>query len=43
VVTKLAEVLPNAVTFSGAGHIPHVTHPEAYVETIMAFIRKNST
>jgi len=43
VVTKLGEVLPNVVTFPGAGHIPHVTHPEAYVETIMAFIRKNST
>jgi len=45
VVEKVANVLPNAsvATFSGAGHIPHVTHPDAYVEAIMAFIRKNPT
>jgi pimeloyl-ACP methyl ester carboxylesterase len=43
VVAKLSGVLPNVevVTLPGAGHIPHVTHPEAYVEAIMAFIRKN--
>lgn len=31
VVTKLADVLPHVevVTFSGSGHIPHVTHPDA--------------
>lgn len=45
VVAKLADVLPNAevVTFPGAGHIPHVTHADAYIEAIMAFIRKNPT
>ena len=43
VITKLAEVLPNVVTFPGAGHIPHVTHLDAYLEAIVAFIRKNST
>jgi pimeloyl-ACP methyl ester carboxylesterase len=45
VVAKVADVLPNAsvVTFPGAGHIPHITHPDAYVEAIMAFIRKNQT
>ena len=45
VVGKLADVLSNVavVTFPGAGHIPHVTHPDAYVEAIMAFIRKNPT
>jgi pimeloyl-ACP methyl ester carboxylesterase len=45
VVGKLADVLPGAevVTFPGAGHIPHVTHPDAYIEAIMAFIRKNPT
>jgi pimeloyl-ACP methyl ester carboxylesterase len=45
VVEKVASVLPNAsiATFRGAGHIPHVTHPDAYVESIMAFIRKNPT
>jgi pimeloyl-ACP methyl ester carboxylesterase len=44
VVAKLAEVLPKAEVgmFPGAGHIPHVTHPDAYIETIMAFIRKNA-
>jgi pimeloyl-ACP methyl ester carboxylesterase len=41
VVAKLAEALPRVevVTFLGAGHIPHATHPEAYVEAIMAFTR----
>ena len=45
VVARVADVLPNAsvVTFPGAGHIPHTTHPEAYVEAIMAFIRNNPT
>ena len=43
VVIKLADVLPavEVVTFPGAGHIPHVTHADTYVEAIMAFIRKN--
>jgi pimeloyl-ACP methyl ester carboxylesterase len=43
VVEKLADVLPNAsvVAFPGAGHIPHVTHPDAYVEAVTAFIRQN--
>jgi pimeloyl-ACP methyl ester carboxylesterase len=43
VVAQVADVLPNAsvATFQGAGHIPHSTHPEAYVEAIMAFIRSN--
>ena len=45
VIEKVADVLPNAsvVTFPGAGHIPHITHPDAYVEAIMAFMRKNQT
>jgi len=43
VVAKLAEVMPNVATLAGAGHIPHVTHPDAYIETIMTFIRKNPT
>lgn len=43
VVAKLAAAQPQAevVTFRGAGHIPHATHPEAYAEAIMAFVRKN--
>jgi pimeloyl-ACP methyl ester carboxylesterase len=44
VVAKLADVLPNAevVTLSGAGHIPHTTHPDAYVDAILAFTRKHT-
>jgi pimeloyl-ACP methyl ester carboxylesterase len=45
VVAKLADVLPNAsvFTFQGAGHIPHATHPDAYIEAIGAFIRNHSS
>ena len=45
VVEKIADVLPNAsvLTFPGAGHIPHVTHPDAYVAAITAFIRTSKT
>lgn len=44
VVAKLAEALPHVevVTFPGAGHIPHATDPDAYVEAITAFTRKHS-
>jgi pimeloyl-ACP methyl ester carboxylesterase len=40
VLAKLADVLPQAeiMTFSGAGHIPHATQPEAYVDVTRAFI-----
>jgi pimeloyl-ACP methyl ester carboxylesterase len=40
VLDKLAAVLPNATrkTFAGAGHIPHVTHPQEYVAAITEFI-----
>jgi pimeloyl-ACP methyl ester carboxylesterase len=43
VVNKLANILPSVevVTFPGAGHIPHVTHPEAYVDALNAFTRKH--
>jgi pimeloyl-ACP methyl ester carboxylesterase len=30
------------VTLPGAGHIPHVTHPDAYVATIVAFMRETN-
>jgi pimeloyl-ACP methyl ester carboxylesterase len=45
VVAKLAATLPNAevVTFLEAGHIPHVTDPETYVEAIRRFIDKHGT
>ena len=43
VAAKLADVLPHreVVTFSGAGHIPHVTHPHAYVESLTGFMRRH--
>lgn len=42
VIRQVAEVLPRAevVTVAGAGHIPHVTHPQLYVETVGAFVRR---
>jgi pimeloyl-ACP methyl ester carboxylesterase len=42
VVAKLVDALPCAEIqmFQGAGHIPHATHPAAYVESILAFTRK---
>jgi pimeloyl-ACP methyl ester carboxylesterase len=43
VVVKLAAALPCAEiqTFEGAGHIPHMSHPDAYVESILAFTGKH--
>lgn len=43
VVRRLAGSLPHTetLTFSGAGHVPHVTHPEAYVEAVTSFVRKH--
>lgn len=40
VIDRLAELLPHAVrrTYAGAGHIPHVTHPEQYLAGLFAFI-----
>lgn len=40
ITTRLVEALPQAAThtFEGAGHIPHVTHPEAYARVLTAFI-----
>jgi pimeloyl-ACP methyl ester carboxylesterase len=44
VLDKLSAVLPNAMrkTFKGAGHIPHVTHPQEYVAAITGFIDASS-
>ncbi|MGW1769037.1 alpha/beta fold hydrolase [Streptomyces sp. NPDC002073] len=32
--------LPQAQThtFEGAGHIPHISHPEAYMERLIGFV-----
>ena len=45
VVSKIADVLPNVEvhTFSGAGHILHVTHPDAYIDMTKDFIDKSSS
>jgi len=42
ILKELAEVLPQAelVTFADLGHLPHVTRPPAYVNTLSTFIRK---
>ena len=44
VVIKLSQALSQAeiVTLPGAGHVPHATHPEAYVEAIIEFTRKHT-
>ena len=38
---RLAKLLPQAerVRDAGPGHIPHVTHPEAYVAELFAFVQ----
>ncbi|WP_415953448.1 alpha/beta fold hydrolase [Streptomyces sp. KLOTTS4A1] len=45
VLKRLAELLPQAekAVFHGAGHIPHVTHPEAYVKELLAFTGRHDT
>lgn len=44
VVAKLAKAIPRVevVTLQGAGHVPHTTHPDAYVEATVAFMRKHA-
>ncbi len=44
VLDKLAGALSSAerLAYSGAGHLPHVTHPAVYVESIRAFIEQHS-
>jgi pimeloyl-ACP methyl ester carboxylesterase len=44
VVTRLLGALPHAeiLTLRGAGHVPHTTHPDAYVEAIIQFANKHS-
>lgn len=43
VIQKLAEALPRAQlsTFEGAGHVPHVTHPDLYIEAVTAFVHQH--
>lgn len=41
---RVEQTLPHCetLTFSDMGHLPHVTHPVAYVEAITRFIREHS-
>lgn len=45
ITARLAEALPRAAThtFEGAGHIPPVTHPQAYARAVTAFIERTGT
>lgn len=44
VVARLSGALPHAeiVTLPGAGHVPHATHPDAYVAAVIGFTRKHA-
>jgi len=42
VVSQIAQKMPRAVTstFPGAGHVPHLSHPDDYVVTVTSFAEK---
>ena len=44
VLNKIFEALPHAErkTFTGAGHVPHISHPGDYVKTLTDFISRNN-
>jgi pimeloyl-ACP methyl ester carboxylesterase len=44
VVGKIAKAVPRVEvqTFRGAGHLPHATDPDAYVDSIVAFTRRHA-
>jgi pimeloyl-ACP methyl ester carboxylesterase len=44
VIQHLARLLPQAqrIDYAGAGHLPHVTHPEEFVTTVVGFIAGTS-
>lgn len=43
VAAKLQEAVPHLemATYNGAGHVPHLTHPDAYIETVTTFAQKH--
>jgi pimeloyl-ACP methyl ester carboxylesterase len=45
IADKLERALPQAQTqtLTGAGHVPQITHPEAYVEIVETFIRQSAS
>lgn len=44
VVRRVADALPGARvhTFAGAGHVPHLSHPDLFVRTVREFIEQNA-
>jgi pimeloyl-ACP methyl ester carboxylesterase len=44
VLEQLAKVIPGArrMTFQGAGHVPHMSHPEQYIEAVKEFCLANT-
>lgn len=45
VVERIAGLLPQAVTktFAGAGHVPHLSHPDEYVAAVTSFARATTS
>jgi len=41
VIRRIASALPRAAlrTYAGAGHVPHVSHPEEYVRVLTEFVK----
>jgi pimeloyl-ACP methyl ester carboxylesterase len=39
IIDKIKSSLPQAkqITVSGAGHVPHMSHPEKYIELVKNF------
>ena len=40
IAQRVADAMPNASrhTFKGAGHVPHMSHPDVYIEYVASFI-----
>jgi pimeloyl-ACP methyl ester carboxylesterase len=45
VLDQLAKALPHATrkALEGAGHVPHLSHPEQYIQVVRAFCLTNAT
>lgn len=45
ILDRIGDTLPHARqhTFTGAGHAPHLTHPDAFVDVVGRFIRSAAT
>jgi pimeloyl-ACP methyl ester carboxylesterase len=43
VIDKLMTAMPHAkrVTIEGAGHVPHMSHPEQYIEVVCNFLKRS--